>query len=296
MKRTVFSLLTALLVAGAFSQPATFDATWHDGRAEIDGYDLTVNRYGEDRAGQAVMIFVTEPFIESERVKANSPADHPDDVFDALKLNLVRDFQTGIYDYNTMVSVFTHADDFSPSKITFTSAEWCGHVYEEQLYYPDRVDHTVASYFEGESTQTELDAPPNAMAEDALYIYLRGLRGAPLEAGETMDIRLMPSSFYRRLRHLPAGWVGAVIERMSGAVSVEVPAGTFDTNVYEVRVDDGRVGRFHIETAWPHRIIAWEWEGMESGRLRGSERLPYWQLNHEGDESNLEQIGVMPLP
>ena len=69
------------------------------------------------------MIFVTEPFSDSKRVKVDDPRRDPPDTFEVLKLNLVRDFQTGIYDYNTMTSVIVRSDDFEPVKVTFSSDE-----------------------------------------------------------------------------------------------------------------------------------------------------------------------------
>src|SRR5207249_3206702 len=89
---------------------ADFWSTWGDGKAELDGYALTQPRYGELRAGTAVLIFVTEDFSDSARVKAD-PGKHPaSDVYPVLKLNFVRDFQTGIYDYNVMTSTFARVD------------------------------------------------------------------------------------------------------------------------------------------------------------------------------------------
>ncbi len=116
-----------------------FETYWHDGKAELNGYRLTVSRYGQPRTGRAVAIYVTEPFSKSKRVKVDDPTKNPGGVEDVLKLNLVRDFQTGIYDYNTMVSVFVRSADFSPVKTSFSSAEWCGHVFEEQTFHPGRI-------------------------------------------------------------------------------------------------------------------------------------------------------------
>jgi hypothetical protein len=92
------------------SQPPLLDAAfwkhWGDGQAELSGYDLTFPRYGQLRRGVAVTIFVTEPFSSSARVKAD-PGKHPAaDEFPAMKLNLIEDYQTGIYDYNDMTSSF----------------------------------------------------------------------------------------------------------------------------------------------------------------------------------------------
>ena len=83
-----------------------FWAHWGDGKAELNGYALKQPRYGAVRTGTAVLIFVTEDFSDSLRVKAD-PGKHPaSDVYPVLKLNAVRDFQTGIYDYNVMTSTF----------------------------------------------------------------------------------------------------------------------------------------------------------------------------------------------
>ncbi|MDX1584656.1 MAG: hypothetical protein R3338_13750, partial [Thermoanaerobaculia bacterium] len=75
-----------------------FWSHWGDGKAELSGYDLDFPRYGEMRDGVAVLIFVTEPFTIEPRVKADGPNARTSTVFQVMKLNLVRDFPTGIYD------------------------------------------------------------------------------------------------------------------------------------------------------------------------------------------------------
>src|SRR5215467_6970606 len=79
---------------------------WGDGRGELCGYDLTIPRYGALRRGVAVTIFVTETFSNSRRVKADPGKHPPSDEFPVMKLNLVEDYQTGVYDYNVMTSSF----------------------------------------------------------------------------------------------------------------------------------------------------------------------------------------------
>ena len=269
-----------------------FSAYWHDGKAEIDGYRLTVNRYGEPREGTAVAIYVTEPFSESKRVKVNDPAQDPKDTFDVLKLNLVRDFQTGIYDYNTMVSVFLRSGDFTPVKITFSSAEWCGHVYEELLFGTSGITGHYYSYFEDESGPRRLENAKNGVVEDNLFILLRGLRGDFIGPGKTRKVKLLPSVYYGRLSHKPLEWEDADISRRSGVEKVEVPAGKFDAIVYEIKTSSGRAGKFFVEKAYPHRILRWEMPPDVSGELTGSTRLEYWKLNKKGDESYLKEIGL----
>lgn len=296
------SLGFALLPARASDAP--FDTYWHDGKAELDGYRLKVSRYGQERAGHAVMVYVTEPFSERMRVKVEDPARDPGDAFDALKLNLVRDFQTGIYDYNTMVSVFVRSRDLTPVKVSFSSAEWCGHVYEEMRVDPTRIRQQVSSYFEGESRTETLGRPAGGLLEDEIYIWVRGLRGEPLHPGESRSVPFLPGSFQRRLAHQRAAWVTARVERAARSEPIEVPAGRFTTQVYRVKVADGREGRFHVEQEYPHRIVRWQWRTpapagsptrwreLDGGELTGSVRLVYWRLHDNGHESYLESLGL----
>jgi hypothetical protein len=288
------SVLAAVSAQTAIAQ-TDVSSHWHDGRAELDGYRWTVNRYGQPRTGHAVLIYVTEPFSDSNRVKVDDPSRNPSDTVDVLKLNLVRDFQTGIYDYNTMTSVFSRSDDFSPLKVSFTSAEWCGHVYEELLFDRRRVTEQFFSYFEGESVDHAVRREADGVTEDNLFILLRGLRGPFLKPGARIEVPFLPGAFHRRLTHRQLEWTTATIERLPGAESVEVPAGTFSTIAYVVRTQDGREGRFHIEQQHPHRIVRWQWgsgRAAESGELTGTVRVKYWQLNGNGDERYLDQLGL----
>lgn len=284
-------LLGALGVDAANGQDA-FDSHWRDGKAELDGYRLVVSRYGQDRDGTAVMIFVTEPFNESKRVKEDRPPANPRDTIDVLKLNLVRDFQTGIYDYHTMVSLFVRASNFDPLKIAFSSAEWCGQVYEEMIFRGKQIRGMYASYFEDESGPISLPRQKGGVTEDELFVALRGLRGDFLPAGEQRRVPYLPGVYFSRLSHQPLAWTEAVIKRDATVQTVTVPAGTFATMLYDVRIGDGRAGTFYIEAAYPHRIVKWSLPPDVEGELTGSTRLAYWKLNQEGDESYREEIGL----
>ncbi len=300
-------LVIACIAAVPTAAPANdpdFGSYWHDGKAELDGYRLSVLRYGQPRTAQAVLIYVTEPFSTSKHVKVDDPSKNPADTFDALKLNFVRSFQTGIYDYHTMVSLFTRSRDFSPVKITFTSAEWCGQVYEHLDFVGSRVSERFDSYFENESAARTLEVPRDGIAEDNLFILLRGLRGAYLEPGARRTVHILASPFFGRLMHQPPAWSAASIERLARPETVRVPAGLFVSDVYVVRIAGQREGRFHIERAYPHRVIRWSWKaegagspvsklgGTDTGELTGSARLEYWKLHDPGDESYLKQLGL----
>lgn len=298
-------LLVAAAPAAAPSSP--FEPHWQDGKAELAGYRYRVTRYGEERVGQAVMITVTEPFSESRRVKADGPAANGNgsDAFEAVKVNLVRDFQTGIYDYNTMTSVFVRSRDMSPVKFSFSSAEWCGHVYEEIRVDRNAVRESYRSYFDGESGDRTLGRQPGGVFEDQLYVLLRGLRADYLRPGEKRSVPLLPGAFVRRLAHRPFDWVRATIERSARPERVTVPTGTFVAGRYDVKLSNGRAGTFWIENDYPHRLVRWAWtspgsrgraagEASEMAELTGSTRLAYWQLNGRGHESYLRRLGLPP--
>ena len=307
-RRAAPGILVALLLGLASTPPGAapdpgFDATWRDGRAELDGYRYSVTRYGRPRTGRAVAIYVTEPFSRSRHVKLDRPARIPGDSLDVMKLNLVRDFQTGIYDYHTIVSLFAGTADFAPIKVAFSASEWCGQVSEELDRSGTTLSQRIASYFDGESVERTLEVPPGGVLEDELFIQLRGLRAPYLAPGAARTVPFLASPFHRRLTHREAAWTSARIERLARPETVTVPAGRFVTDVYVVRPGDGREGRFHVERAHPRRIVKWAWapatpggraEGMDAGELTGTDRLEYWRLNRPGDESYLGRIGLGP--
>ena len=202
-----------LFVLPASSYADTFGEYWYDGKAEMNGYELTISRYGQSRQGTCVMIYVTEPFHTKKLVKVDDSTREPALTANVLKLNLVRDFQTGIYDYNTMTSVFSWVTDLAPAKISFSSAEWCGHVYGELRFDDGKISGPYLSYFENESGQLEVDRRSGGVAEDNLFILLRGLKGDYLAAGKKSKVPFLPSLFKSRLAHEELAWTSAEISR-----------------------------------------------------------------------------------
>ena len=51
-----------------------------------------------------------------------------------------------------------------------------------------------------------------------------------------------------------------------------------------------------IESAYPHRLLSWSWsrgaELLDSAQLTGSQRMKYWELHGEGQESLKKQLGL----
>lgn len=293
MRTPVLLALLALLLS--YPQPAAADADafwrhWSDGKAELNGYRLVQPRYGEQREGQAVLVFVTEPFRRSTLVKADRYDPKDPDQFTALKLNHLRTFQTGIYDYRVMTSVFVDPSaGFEPVEVTFTSQEWCGHVFERSTRPGGGAEVVVDSYFEGESGRVALPAP--VVVEDALFIAARGLMVGGPGSVPSGPAEVLTSALVRRLKHLPAT-KGATTFTWSGPREARVPAGVFAVRSLEWVRGDRQKCAIDVEVAAPHRIIGWRCDDGEVAELTGSMRSPYWQQNREGDEKLLQQLGL----
>ncbi|MFN8178755.1 MAG: hypothetical protein U0167_12575 [bacterium] len=292
----------------AVSAPSFGDAFWKqwgDDQAEIATYDLTFPRYGEPRQGVAITIFVTETFSNDARVKAD-PGRHPkSDEFPVMKLNLVEDFATGVYDYNLLTSTFVALTPFrgrpagSPAKVSFSSQEWCGHVYH-QILLDDRTLRTTShSYFDGEADRNEtLPYPAGGVLEDALFHWARGLAGPLLPPSASVEVQLLRSTQLVRLKHVPLVWEKATLSRGAASTKLTVPAGTFEveTLAAEVSGDEARTWTFSVEVPEPHRIVRFEKSDGERGDLVAVQRLSYWKMNAAKFLPDLARIGLSPRP
>ena len=302
----VMFALSATVGCGAAAAPpaipaqvrAEFWPHWGDGRAEIDAYRLVTPRYGELRTGTAVLVFVTEDFTEGQRVK--SDGGHGDE-YPVLKLNDVREFPTGVYDYEVMASTFVRIDGGAPLGVPVKASlgvqEWCGHVYAQHVPRQGRrgagtVEHTLHSYFDGEADRAlELALPADAVLADVLPIAVRGIAGELVAPGGEAEFPALPTLLHDRFAHVPPAWTTLKVRRPEGTTSTTVPAGTFETTTVETTVS-GATTTWRIEAAWPHRIVGWERTDGERAELIGSERMPYWEMNGEGAEVALRKLGL----
>lgn len=302
MRFAMFAILPALFLAPVVSARAAaedFWKHWGDGRAELNGYRLTQPRYGSLRSGSAVLIFVTEDFSDALRVKAESRPGATSGVYPVLKLNHLRQFQTGLYDYNTMTSVFARvASSWPVRKVSFSSQDWCGQVWHQLLPASGRVDGLFHSYFEGEADgRDELAFPDGGVFEDALPILLRGLDGAAQQLpapGASRAVPFLPSLLSRRFNHSRLSWGRATLSRAPSSTEVTVPAGKFRALVYTVAVEGGAKTQYSVEEAWPHRLLQWSSDSGEEAALVGSSRQPYWKQNGPGGEKLLAELGLRP--
>lgn len=169
-----------------------FKEYWYSGQAEITSYQLQQERYGEIREGVAVNIFVTEDFLTDVQVKASSAVENSISV---LKLNQTKNFNTGIYPYSIMTSVFSPITEKTHAlKVSTGVQEWCGQVYW-QLNNRNSFEIQSHSYFEGEGDQK------TSLAKTWLESELWNLVRINPEELPTGDLQVIPSFEYLRFAH-----------------------------------------------------------------------------------------------
>lgn len=249
---------------------------WYKGEAELNSYDIIQSRYGEKRTGEQVMVFVTEDFSKSKHVKLDNPADAGKDKVPVLKLNNIRRFVTGIYDYSMMQSVFTPVDlkAFPHSlKTTTTSQDWCGHTFIQINLNSNSFNISGSSYFEKEGDEDYKVVA--SMLEDELWARLR-INPKSIPEGE-MDI--IPSTFYGRLQH-------EQLKPKRARVRFEKREAMSYLVVEYLHLD--RTLSIGFEPEFPFKILGWvEKKGneiMSKGELKNSIKSAYWEHHSNADE------------
>jgi hypothetical protein len=258
----------ALLEAAARNQ---FAGYWYQGEAEVNSYRLEQLRYGEMREGEAVFVFVTEDLSRSKQVKLDQPDKAGNRKVTVLKLNHLRRFVTGIYDYSLMSSVFTPVDTrrYPHSlKTTATVQDWCGHAFTQLNLKGKRYLVRNFSYFEAFGDQRE--RIPAALLEDELWNRIR-LGPELIPAGE---VEVVPGTFFARLLHKE-------IKPHKAVLSLEMKEAVGRLSLKYA--DLGREFEIRFDASFPYRILGWtESDGgrlLSRGTLLGSTKSPYWQQN-----------------
>lgn len=244
-----------------------FKAHWFDGKAEVASYALTQMRYGEAREGHAVLIFVKEPFLYNEQVKANSSSELS---FDVMKLNTTKTFNTGIYPYSIMQSTFSPLSiDEHAVKISASTQEWCGQTYM-QLNNRDDFEITSHSYFEGEADQN-LHLEETTL-ENEIWTKLR-INPTEIQTGNQ---NIIPDFSYIRLNHIPT-------KAYEAELIQEQKQDTLLTKfVYK---DLDRILNIYQSVSFPFEILKWEEKTSEADKnftqavLQKSIRIDYWNKN-----------------
>lgn len=267
---------------------------WYQGKAELSRYELKQNRYDALHPGEAVTIFVTEDFLTDKQVKNDQYTSQNSTPI--LKLNMVKRFTTGLYDYSMMTSVFTPTKlKKIPQtlKVSFSSQDWCGHAYMQLNYGDGAYKSTLHSYFEGEADKvTDFDY---ALLEDEIMSRIR-MNPEMLPLGK---MQLLPSAATLRLLHLPA-------QAVEVSASMDAYTGTDiegeNLKAYTITFPGlKRTLEIVFQSEEPYIIEGWTdaYPSMFDKKVRKTvaqrkETImsPYWQKNSPEDAEMRAKLGL----
>lgn len=262
-----------------------FGDYWYQGKAELTSYDLEQVRYGKKRDGEAVLIFVTEDFSKSKQVKLDNPKEAGDDAEKVLKLNFTKKFNTGIYPYSIMTSVFSPVypeSDLHARKVTTSVQEWCGHVFIQLNNKRNNYKLLARSYFESEGDMKK--NLEKTWLEDELWTLLR-LDPNQIPEGE---IQLFPSTQYLRLKHKELKYYTANISKIK------------NNNLNELKIEISELDRklsIFYKAQHPYQIEKWEETYPENGKMMTTSAtlkkrimLDYWNKNNIKDSTYRDEL------
>jgi hypothetical protein len=287
MKKVAFLLLLFLPLAGS---PASddFRKYWYQGKGELTRYSLEQARYGEIHKGDAVLIFVTEPFLTDKQVKLDS-GKSPSAV-SVLKLNLTKKFYTGIYPYSLMTSIFSPVDFQKQRtlKVTSSTQEWCGQTYSQLNFRNNGYHALLHSYFQDEADQ-DLNLKGNWL-EDEIWTRIR-LAPETLPVG---DLEIIPALQFVRLGHVDL--------KVEPAKAARKRDGNIET--YTVQYKNlKRTLTIRFDATFPYAIQSWEEKspggfGPNAPMLTtkavktNTLLLDYWNKNSVADAPLRKKLGL----
>jgi hypothetical protein len=269
---------------------------WKNNMAEISSFELKQVRYGEIREGKAVLIFVTEPFLPKTQVKYDGK-ETVEEYAEVLKLNLERTFNTGIYPYSLLTSVFTPftTNPEHPYKITTSSQDWCGQSFFQLNNRDDSFEVNSYSYFQ-EFGDEKINLS-KAYLEDELWNKIRlDLNSLPLG-----EIDIIPSTQYLRFVHLEPKALSAKAE----LISITIDKTEKEIYSYNINYSDhARTLEIFFEKELPHKIVGWKeiyypllFNGEKKlmtteATLIKSINLDYWKKNSNADSVYRKELGL----
>ncbi|AWV97422.1 hypothetical protein [Arcticibacterium luteifluviistationis] len=270
---------------GVIFNQKQFDDYWYSGKAELNSYALKQSRYGDIREGEVVLVFVTEPYSLSKQVKLDKPEDAGKDNVSVMKLNNIRKFKTGIYDYSIVTSSFTPVNFKKyphTLKLNTSIQEWCGHTFTQLNLNEENYQFKQFSYFETDG-DTEKNIPL-ALLEEELMTRIR-LNQGQLPLGE---IDLIFSTLYSRFAYKDLQATKAKISKTESDTTLK----------YKVEyLDYDRAITIDVENEFPYRILAWTEDNgdglITEARLKKSMNEPYWEQKGLADEAKRKELQLL---
>lgn len=295
---SVFSLLACQQDQNAYPKPSAttkektsvsssnqFNDYWYSGKAELNSYTLKQSRYGEIREGEVVLVFVTEPFSLNKQVKLDHPKNAGEDNISVMKLNNIRKFTTGIYDYSIVTSTFTPVNlkkHPHTLKLNTSIQEWCGHTFTQLNLDGKNYDIKQFSYFEADG-DTERTIPV-ALLEDELLTRIR-LNKGQLPLGQ---IDMIFSTLYSRFN---SNELESTKAKISKTESDSILKYTIDYLKYDRKIT------IDVQNEFPYKILSWTEDNgdglITEARLKKSINEPYWNQKGVTGEAKRKELQLL---
>jgi hypothetical protein len=242
---------------------------------------------------------VTEDFSTEKLVKLDEPEKTGDKVW-VLKMNMTKNFVTGIYPYSMMLSVFTPVSGDGKEKTVkadCSSQEWCGQTFSQLKLKGNDYNWQLHSYFEKEGEQNKkIDA---VLLEDELWNRIR-INPSALPLGK---VSILPGLLWQRLSHVPLKEEVAVL-----TVSIADSFFIKDSGVqmYTIHYPAAqRTLQIYFQSAFPHEILGWQ-ENYPDGFGNNKKMLitkavkkktawlDYWKHNALADTTYRDTLQLIP--
>ncbi len=263
-----------------------FNEYWYKSQAEVSCYTLSQESFGELHYGDAVLVYTPEKISRSKQYKPDNSENSTKDQVDVLKVNAIRKFTTGMYDFSLMNTVFTPTDltkDPHSLKLTSSIQDWCGQVFYQLNWRANNYEAKSFSYLDGDdSKSSEVNTH---MIEDELWNLIR-INPSSIA---TRKVMMLPSVWFlnmkrKEMKPLEAGIINSEIDDKVSQIEVVYPT-------------IQRVLRIQYETKFPHKILGWEEKNgkdpMTKAKLKTTVQTPYWLQNKVSDKPSRDKLGLM---
>ncbi len=240
---------------------------WDSGKAEVQVYQASLNKYGIKRDATVKLIIVREPFHGKKLVKSLKKKN----IVDVVKMNYIQKIPAGIYDYYQMASVFFERGSGKVLKCVMSSQDGCGATFVEYLNKNQKDIFNIFSYFDDQGDHQVILPHKDFVFYEALPVFLR--------------FRLNEKTPYQ-------------VNMLNGVVSNKAPDLTchqaFVSNTSQKKLKigkhvhdnvlcatvrfDGKEDKFYFKQMYPCRLLKWEKHNGDEMVLKKSHHLYYWNF------------------
>ncbi len=262
-----------------------FSALPLNGNAEIAQYRGKVKRYNQFRDAHLALITVYEPFDYTKLVKNDNSSNY------VLKQNQVLSFQTGVYPYRQMNSLFWNPHNLQLIKAVMTSQEWCGQSYKQISYNKNQIRLHFHTYWEKEADgEYYYDIPKlEYYFYDELPLILRFIDNT--DTFKEKNIEIFPLLMSSKVNN--ANWDIYSSDKMpkfeSSILKKEYTFFNYKNKKIEVLKytleSKYKKDYYYIDYKHPNHILI-RWERHDGGyfELDHLSYAKYWELHNEKDK------------